>query len=285
MRYGYFLFWVVLFTALMSGCAPHRPLPPEPQPVVPPSDSTPHDPNYTVYYVKKGDTLYSIAEDFGVSWEQISRVNAGRAEDLEVGQLLFIPLLDAPEKSQTPSAGAYHVVIDPGHGGRDPGAVSPIGLHEKEVNLAVSLEAARLLRKDGFKVTMTRRTDIFVELEKRAAISNEKQADLFVSIHADSYTNPSVRGYTLYIRRGASLDSRRAGRVMDAALAGNGISGRGVREANYRVLVKTDSPSILIELGYLSNRREARMLADPAIQRQMAKSIAGGIQSYFQQQF
>lgn len=170
------------------------------------------------------------------------------------------------------------IVIDPGHGGRDPGTISPIGLMEKDVVLPVALEVARLLRAAGHEVILSRSTDIFLELDERAQIANRHRADLFVSIHADSAPNPEARGSTVYICRGASADSNTiAHAVMRSLESGSGLGSRGVKSANYRVLVLTQCPAILVELGYLSNRQEALMLRQDAVQKKLAAGIAAGI--------
>jgi N-acetylmuramoyl-L-alanine amidase len=195
---------------------------------------------------------------------------------------LLRPLPSGSQRAAEPSLLGPRIVIDPGHGGKDPGAISPIGLQEKDVNLAVSLELTRLLTESGSDVTMTRESDIFVQLNDRAAVANQLRADLFVSIHADSCHNPIARGYTIYVCHGASSQSRSAARAVSKALAGSGINGRGVREANYRVLVKTEGPAILVELGYLSNRQEAMLLRDRAMQQRLARCIASGIQLFFE---
>ena len=170
------------------------------------------------------------------------------------------------------------IVIDPGHGGKDPGTISPIGLMEKDVVLPVALEVARLLRAAGHEVILSRSTDIFVELDERAHLANRHRADLFFSIHADSAPNPEARGSTVYICRGASADSNAiAHAVMRSLESGSGLGSRGVKSADYRVLVLTQCPAILVELGYLSNRHEALMLRQDGVRRKVAASIAAGI--------
>lgn len=182
-----------------------------------------------------------------------------------------------------PLAYGRRIVIDPGHGGKDPGAISPIGINEKSVNLAVAGELAQILKQDGFDVILTRQADVFIELDERAGIANRAKADLFVSIHADSCNNRSARGSTVYICRNASRKSFAAAKAVDAAMERAGMACRGVREANYRVLVSTDGPAILVELGYLSNIAEAKALADHNVQGRLATAIAEGIRTALSQ--
>lgn len=201
-------------------------------------------------------------------------------EALEVYIRSSLKPVPAPPRP-VPLGRQYRVVVDPGHGGKDPGAIGRNGLMEKTVNLAVAAEVARLLRQDGFAVSMTRQTDIFVELDERARIADRFDADLFVSIHADSCNNPSARGYTVYTCRGASHRSDAAAKAVVEALDGNGIGNRGVRKANYRVLVQTGCPAILVELGFLSNGAEAGMLASGEVQKRLARSVAEGVRTFF----
>jgi len=173
------------------------------------------------------------------------------------------------------------IVIDAGHGGKDPGARSILGFYEKTVNLSVALEVARLLEQKGLRVKMTRTDDYFVELEDRAAIANNINADLFVSIHSDSFPKSSRRGYTVYIARAASSSSRRAAYAISRSMSGTGLNSFGVQTAGYHVLTGTRGPAVLVELGYLSNRREAALLRSSSFQDRLAKAVADGISDYF----
>jgi N-acetylmuramoyl-L-alanine amidase len=115
-------------------------------------------------------------------------------------------------------ARAYRIVIDPGHGGKDPGTHSRSGLQEKTATLQVAMELARLLKEDGFAVAMTRQTDVFIDLDERVAIANRFGADLFVSIHGDSCPDPFTRGFTIYTCEGASAESRRVAESVATSL-------------------------------------------------------------------
>ena len=186
-----------------------------------------------------------------------------------------------PALPRTRLARAYRIVVDPGHGGKDPGTISRAGLKEKNVTLPVAKDLARLLRQDGFEVTMTRQTDVFIELDERAAIANRFGADLFVSIHADACPDPFMRGFAVYTCQGPSSGSRGVAAAVAESMRGTEGEGLGMRQANYRVLVVTQCPAILVELGYLSNGSDAEMLAESPAQAQLARSIADGIGEYF----
>jgi N-acetylmuramoyl-L-alanine amidase len=189
--------------------------------------------------------------------------------------------LTAPAKP--PADRAWRIVVDPGHGGEDSGTVSRSGLSEKSVTLPAAEELAQLLKQDGFDVAMTRQTDAFIDVDDRAALANNFTPDLFISLHADSYANPSAGGFTVYTCREAPPESRAAAEAVAGALRKAGVEGMGVRQANYRILVCTQCPGILVELGWLSNDHDAAALADPAVLSQLARAIADGIAVYFKQ--
>lgn len=174
------------------------------------------------------------------------------------------------------------VVIDAGHGGRDPGAISFSGIQEKNINLRVAAKIARLLEQRGIGVVMTRWQDQFIELEDRAAIGNQRNADLFVSIHADSAPSSSAQGFTIYVATAASVQAYQAAQAINQAMERTGMNNRGIREEDYRVLVKTNGPAVLIELGYLSNVQDAARLADDSFRDRLAQAIADGIQAFLQ---
>ena len=172
-------------------------------------------------------------------------------------------------------------MIDPGHGGKDPGAIGVNGYREKYVNLGVSKALNILLRQQGYTVRMTRDRDVFIELDDRVEMANRWNPQLFVSIHADSIRNRYIRGFTLYIAKAASRNAQRAAQLIEQSLQNAGIASRGIRRANYRVLKYTRSPAVLVELGYLTHQDEADLLANPAYQRKLAHALAAAIHDFF----
>jgi len=186
-----------------------------------------------------------------------------------------------PPSRPVPRRMSGTVVIDAGHGGKDPGATSILGFYEKHVNLSVALQVARLLEQRGLRVKMTRTSDYFVELEERAAIANRLNADLFVSIHSDSFPKSTRRGFTVYIARSASSSSRRAASAIVRSMSGTGLNSFGVQTADYHVLTGTRGPAVLVELGQLSNRSEAALLRSSSFQSRLAQTVADGISDYF----
>ncbi len=172
------------------------------------------------------------------------------------------------------------VVIDAGHGGTDPGTRGVNGVAEKTVNLAVALRIARLLRERNVHVIVTRADDTFIELDERCAISNRRGAALFVSIHSDfAPNNRQAQGCTAYIAPAPSAESIHLAETILGSMVSAGISSRGVRNANFRVVVRTTAPSVLVELGFLSNHAEAAALVRSDYQQRLAEAIAAGVMS------
>lgn len=173
------------------------------------------------------------------------------------------------------------VVIDPGHGGKDPGAIGIGGLREKDVVLPISLEISRTLQQQGVRVLMTRSDDRFISLAGRTQIANRARADVFVSIHANaiSLSRPDVNGVeTYYHNSGARL----AQTVHQSILRNISIGNRGVKRARFYVLRNSSMPAILVEVGFVTGRDDAPRLADPAFRSQMAQAISEGILRYLQ---
>lgn len=183
-----------------------------------------------------------------------------------------------PDKKKPPRpADAAKLVIDPGHGGKDPGAIGVGGVREKAINLSVAGELSRCLRSAGHNVAMTRDDDTFIELADRSDVANRKSTDLFVSIHADAASRASARGYTVYVARQASAASVRAAEAIERSLGSTGLPSLGVRRADYRVLVNTACPSVLVELGFVTNSADASALSSDAFQKRLAKAVADGV--------
>ena len=185
------------------------------------------------------------------------------------------------------------IVIDPGHGGNDAGAIGPSGVMEKTVTLKVALELEKLLLAEGAEVIMTRRTDVEVaprgrhatdieELKSRCDIANEAEADIFISIHADSFTNPAARGTTCYyFGEGSSESKELAESVHPALLEQLKTPSRGVKPCNFYVVRNTDMPAILVELAFISNPQEESLLNYKEGVEKAAQGIFDCIEDYF----
>ncbi len=173
------------------------------------------------------------------------------------------------------------VVLDPGHGGFDPGAVSPNGLNESEVVLDISLRAAALLEDRGFDVIMTRNDDSFISLYERAEIANRAGAEIFVSVHSNAATRSAVGGLETYYGRGRESDSYYLARTMQNSMVNKlRLTDRGVKTDRFTVIRETEMPAVLLEIGFLSNPEEERLLGSSSFRERAAESIAEGIQKY-----
>jgi N-acetylmuramoyl-L-alanine amidase len=191
--------------------------------------------------------------------------------------------IPTPKPVLTPwtGGGGKIIVIDAGHGGKDPGAISPNGFYEKTVNLDVALALTELLKKEGFRVIMTRSTDVFIELEERANIGSRNKAVLFISVHADSCATSSINGFSVYVSRQPDWQSMKLADSISSQMTKTGIQNRGRKEADFKVLKLSKCPAVLIEMGYLSNYWEANQLKDKDRQQKIATAITGGIINYF----
>jgi N-acetylmuramoyl-L-alanine amidase len=216
------------------------------------------------------------------------------------------------------------VVLDPGHGGHDEGTAGPNGLLEKDLVLDVALRLGKLIEsRMGSEVIYTRPDDTFIPLERRTAIANEKQADLFLSIHANSSPYPRIGGVESYYlnftnakdalavasRENASSDksvfelhdliqkitlqdkaeeSKEFAGCVQAALFpfaaryDPGIKNRGIKKAPFVVLIGASMPSVLAEIGFLSNAREEALLSKPDHRQKLAEALYRGVSRYAQ---
>ena len=171
------------------------------------------------------------------------------------------------------------IVIDAGHGGYDAGAVNGTR-YEKNDNLRMAMAVGERLKRCGINVIYTRTTDVFVPLLQRSRISNSNNADLFVSFHRNSASNPAANGVETLIYTNASNKSLQVAEAVQQALVNVGVqSNRGVKRANLSVLRETDAPAILIELGFINNEQDNELFdtkfdayAD-AIARALAQSV------------
>ena len=167
------------------------------------------------------------------------------------------------------------VVVDAGHGGRDPGAVRRRGPAEKTLALDVAQRVNRKLRESEFKTVMTRSSDDFVELDDRVAIGNRHANSIFVSIHFNHSRRRGIRGFETYYN---SPHARTlAQRIQQKLLSVSGARNRGVLRGNFRVIRNSVYPSVLVECGFLSNRGEAGRVASAAYREVLADKIAEAV--------
>jgi N-acetylmuramoyl-L-alanine amidase len=226
----------------------------------------------------------------------------------------------------TPRSWVPTIMLDPGHGGKDPGAIGGAGTYEKHVALAAALELQKQLASTGrFKVELTRTRDVFIPLEQRVAMAQRRGALLFVSMHADALDNHSVRGASVYTLGDRATDAQTAALAVrenaSDRFAGPGFKGvapevarilsslvrqetrsgsvrmaHGVvselgrdlpllqnpqRQAGFMVLKAADIPSILLEMGFMSNRTDEAALRRPDHRAKVAAAMKRAIERYF----
>ena len=220
------------------------------------------------------------------------------------------------------------IVIDAGHGGVDPGAISITGLAEKKLALEYARELRRQLEASGrFRVVMTRDSDIFLALRDRIDIAHKAKGDLFVSLHANNHESKKIKGFSVYTLSEKSSDvearslaakenkadiiagfdlsqqtevvrdilidlaqreSKNQGNqfattVIDEVGQVAGLLGNPHRYAGFAVLKSPTIPSVLIEIGYLSNRVEEKRLREPAYRKKLMQALARSIRNYFEE--
>ena len=182
------------------------------------------------------------------------------------------------------------IVVDPGHGGAQPGARWREGktvIEEKTITLAIGLYLAELLAREGAKVILTRAEDKAIGLYERTALANGANAHFFISIHCDSNPRPnSVSGTTIYFHK-EDADSRALGQaLLNEIVKVSGLPSRGVRsdsmlyQTGLAVLRTSEMPAVLIEVGYLNHSYDRARLIDPAFQKRIAEAIARGLKAH-----
>ncbi len=215
------------------------------------------------------------------------------------------------------------IIVDAGHGGKDPGAIGRSGVYEKNIVLDISRRLRALLRKQGYEVIMTRANDTFISLQKRTEIASSKKADLFISIHANSSPSKSARGIEVFSSRSLSYtdkhekqrqknhnlifknfkmkkSDKNVGKIIadlmyqhkqsDSDILAETIEysmqkqmkakSRGVKKSKFFVLRNNLMPAVLVEVGFLSNYREEKLLKDSSYRQKAAQAIASGVKNY-----
>jgi N-acetylmuramoyl-L-alanine amidase len=173
------------------------------------------------------------------------------------------------------------ILVDPGHGGRDPGAIGN-GIQEKDVVLQMSLLLGQSLQSMGYTVYYSRTNDVEIDLAPRVALAERVNADIFVSIHANSLAsrNSNVNGVETFYARGSSAGRELATLVQSQIITNTRANDRGPKAAGFYVIVRTSMPAILVETGFVTNPTEAANLNNPNYQRLMADAIAKGIDQF-----
>ena len=175
------------------------------------------------------------------------------------------------------------IILDAGHGGKDPGANNGDAV-EKDITLAIARMTEEILKDSGYKVKMIRDDDSFIELTERPEIANRRNAKVYVSIHCNSSEDGEGKGIeTFYTEQKGESNQELAEQIHIELIKHTEASDRGVKTADYTVLVKTDMPAVLIETGFLTNLTERELLTENSYQEKVAHGIAEGIIEYLRE--
>ncbi|MDU4695932.1 MAG: N-acetylmuramoyl-L-alanine amidase [Paenibacillus sp.] len=179
--------------------------------------------------------------------------------------------------------GKYRIVIDPGHGGKDPGATSASGKEEKDFTLALAQKVYELLRQDPmFEPILTRTSDEFIELEDRSKVANDLNADALISLHGNTYEGPeTVSGTETYYNNEGDGSHELAEDIHQHLIEALGFRDRGVRQEDWKVLRTSEVPAVLAEIGFLTNAENESVLLSEAGQDKAAHAIVEALREYF----
>lgn len=249
-------------------------------------------------YLTKGETLdlsqypnweLSDNETIEINSNGIAKaVNEGTVFlSQRIGEKVYIVEIYVPSEISTvnlesrgaKSRGYYKVFIDAGHGGTDPGALG-YGYRESDLNLQVAKKVESKLKSKGIDVKMSRSSDIFYSLSERAEMANDYGADAFVSIHQNSAEAKSANGIETYYNRKKEEDRPLSNDIQKQVISQTGANNRGVKNAEFTVLVKSKMISALVECGFITNELEVKKLSDSSYQDKLATGIANGIEEY-----
>lgn len=174
------------------------------------------------------------------------------------------------------------IVLDPGDGGES-GSAGPMGLSEGYVNLEIAKLLAKELEKSGAKTYLTRDKNEFVSLSERVKISNELKPDITISIHQNVFSDESMCGSETFYYPGDIEGKRAAERIHSQLISMLSLEDLGVKGADLFVLRETNNPSILVNIAFLSNPEEERLLSEPSFRYKAAKAILNGLEEYYQE--
>jgi len=196
--------------------------------------------------------------------------------------LYIIPDETSPGSGGNGNSNNHVIVVDAGHGGKDPGASSADGLKEKDVNLDIALKLNNLLQNAGYETHMTRTNDSYPENMDRAAMANNLNADIFVSIHSNAFTNNTAVNGTEVLYYPKEQSKELAQCIHDSIMREIGPTDRGIiPRPNLIVLKHTKMPAVIVETAFLTNPNDANKLRNNEFKNKMAKAIFDGIENYF----
>lgn len=263
--------------------------------------------NYKVFALKGGNTAYRVVMDFGkVGGSKNSGIDFNPQPKPDTSSSSTIgsntnkgdtvgttPSGTSTEPAFTPGLKGKIIALDAGHGGSDTGAIGPTGVTEKGVTLRVAKALQKLLQAEGATVLMTRTTDTEVspkkanasdveELQARCDVGNDGNADIFISMHMDSFTNSTPSGTTgYYYTKGSKASQRLAQYVSEGVVMALGTGNRGTKSCNFYVVKHTDMPATLVEMAFISNDKEEKLMNSEAGINRAAEGILNGLRRFF----
>ncbi len=265
--------------------------------------------NYKVFALKGGTTAYRVVMDLGKVGggsknsgidfnpqpkpDTSASNNTNKGEKVETPPSVTTPSGTTTEPAFTPGLKGKIIALDAGHGGSDTGAIGPTGVTEKGVTLRVAKALQKLLQAEGATVLMTRTTDTEVspkkanasdveELQARCDVGNDGNADIFISMHMDSFTNSTPSGTTgYYYTKGSKASQRLAQYVSEGVVTALGTGNRGTKSCNFYVVKHTDMPATLVEMAFISNDKEEKLMNSEAGINRAAEGILNGLRRFF----
>lgn len=274
--------------------------------------------NYKVFALKGGAVPYRLVMDFGkisgssknsgidfnagakpqtdsasASTGTADSSNASNSSNTAAGDNAGSSTTDSSEPDLSPGIKGKVIALDAGHGGSDTGAIGPTGVTEKGVTLRVAKALQKLLQAEGATVLMTRTIDTEVspkkanasdveELQARCDVGNNGNADIFISMHMDSFTNSTPSGTTgYYYTRGSAASQRLAQYVSEGVVASLGTGNRGNKSCNFYVVKHTDMPATLVEMAFISNDKEESLMNSEEGINKAAEGILNGLRRFF----
>ena len=264
--------------------------------------------NYKVFALKGGTTAYRVVMDFGkvgggsknsgidfnpqpkpdTSSSSTTGSNTNKGDTVGT-----TPSGTSTEPAFTPGLKGKIIALDAGHGGSDTGAIGPTGVTEKGVTLRVAKALQKLLQAEGATVLMTRTTDTEVspkkanasdveELQARCDVGNDGNADIFISMHMDSFTNSTPSGTTgYYYTKGSKAGQRLAQYLSEGVVTALGTGDRGTKSCNFYVVKHTDMPATLVEMAFISNDKEEKLMNSEAGINRAAEGLLNGLRRFF----
>lgn len=262
--------------------------------------------NYKVFALKGGTTAYRVVMDFGkvgggsknsgidFNPQPKPDTSSGTGSNTNRGDTVGTTSGGTTtEPAFTPGLKGKLIALDAGHGGSDTGAIGPTGVTEKGVTLRVAKALQKLLQAEGATVLMTRTTDTEVspkkanasdveELQARCDVGNEGNADIFISMHMDSFTNSTPSGTTgYYYTKGSKASQRLAQYVSEGVVTALGTGNRGTKSCNFYVVKHTDMPATLVEMAFISNDKEEKLMNSETGINRAAEGILNGLRRFF----